>query len=122
MAFQDKLASMSKKPAAKFDDPEDELTQPPHNEPDGDEGYIDELMGKSIEGNEEASPFQGDPLEGALVNAGFQVTPEQLMQIQSILQPKPAPAAKPAMGGAPAGAAKPPFIGADASKKPGLMG
>lgn len=123
MALNDKLSAMMKKkpaaaPAGKYDDPTDELTQPPHNEPDADEGYVNDIMGKDIMGESEV-PFQGDPLEGALIDAGYEVTPEQLMQIQSIL--KPAPAAPKAPVGAAPGAAKPPFAGQDKTKPAGMV-
>ncbi len=106
-------------PRMMFDDPRDEMTQPPHAEPEGDESYIDDIMGKDLEGGDEDLFGKESPLESALVDAGFKVTPDQLSQIEAILAKPPAkPEAqpgKPPLGGLakpPSAPVKPPMGGA----------
>jgi hypothetical protein len=85
-----------------FDDPMDELMGSTEQEPDGDESYIDDVMGQDLEGGDEEL-FKESPLESALGKAGFNATPEQLSQIEQILAKKPG---KPGAG-APTGGAVP---------------
>lgn len=102
-----------KKPAM-YDDPSDELTKGPHAEPDEDESSIDDLMSQDFSESDDEL-FKESPLESALIDAGFKVSPDQLSQIEAILNK---PAAKPGAPEAP-GAAKPPLPGA---KPPTAMG
>lgn len=77
-----------------YDDPKDEMTKGPHAEPD-----FDEIMSQDIESPEESPEDlfggeEGGDLASALKSAGYNATPEQLSQIESILgQPKPMEAA-----------------------------
>ncbi len=72
-----------------------------------DTSYIDDIMGQDLEGGEEDLFGKESPLEAALIDAGFKVSPDQLSQIESILA-KPAPkpgeglAGKPPVGAGPA--------------------
>ncbi len=92
---------MSSKPVQ--DDLEMDLTSP-HEEPDTDtdEDLMESLSSKDIFGAESDDVLGGgNPLEDALMEAGYNITPEQLTQIEAILKPK-APAAGGPMGlGAP---------------------
>jgi len=94
----------------------DDIGKPPHAEPDFGDEELDGIMSQDITapapGGSEDVLGGGDPLESALTDAGFKVTPEQLTQIQAILKPVAAPKA-PMMG-----AGKPPMGGA----VPGAMG
>lgn len=104
--------------------------KPPMGKPaplpgDEDSSYIDDIMGQDMEGGEEDILGKESPLESALLDAGFKVSPDQLSQIESILN-KPAgapeaPGAKPPLPGL-GGAAKPaPKLGGavPAGMKPG---
>jgi hypothetical protein len=79
---------------------------------DEDEG-LDDLMSQDFSESDDEL-FKESPLESALIDAGFKVSPEQLTQIESILNK---PAAKPEAPEAPG--AKPPVPGA---KPPSAMG
>ena len=104
-------APMSKKP--KFDMGGEDIGETPvKGGGDFDDEEIDGIMGQDITNPMGAGSDDvlggGDPLESALTDAGFAVTPEQLTQIQAILKPAKPPmmgAGKPApaMGGATAG-------------------
>lgn len=89
-----------------YDDPMDELGGSTEAEPDGDESYIDDIMGQDLEGGDDEL-FKESPLETALTKAGFTATPEQLTQIESILAKKPGAAGgasgKPTGGAVPTG-------------------
>lgn len=87
---------------------------------DMDDEELDGIMSQDITapspGGSEDVLGGGDPLESALTDAGFKVTPEQLTQIQAILKPVAAPKAPmlgagkppmPPMGGAVPGAMNP---------------
>jgi len=83
-----------------YDDPTDEMMKGPHAEPDEDESYIDDVMGENLEDDDEEL-FNESPLEQALKDAGYNVTPDQVSQIEGILKGgggKP-PMGKPPMGG-----------------------
>lgn len=90
MVFPMKPAA--KKPlSAMIDDPSDDVGQPAHAEPEGDEQPVDEmdsLMGQDIGGKKPGEEIVGgqSPLEDALVGAGFQVSPDKLAKIQAILE------------------------------------
>jgi hypothetical protein len=105
-----------------FDDPEDEMAQGPHPEPDGDESYIDDLMSQDMSESDDEL-FKESPLESALIDAGYKVSPDQLSQIEAILtKPPEAPKAPGAEELPPAG--KPPMPGAGpkpVSKMGGLV-
>lgn len=73
---------------------------------DEDESYIDDIMGQDLEGGEE-DLLKESPLESALIDAGFKVSPDQLSQIEAILTKPAAPMAKPPMGGLPTPPAAP---------------
>lgn len=96
------MAGDMKKPVQ--DDLEMDLTSP-HSEPDTDtdEDLMDSLSQKDIFGGEESEDVLGgsNPLEDALMGAGYQVTPEQLAQIEAIVKAKPAMGAKAPMGAVP---------------------
>jgi hypothetical protein len=97
-----------KKPAM-YDDPTDEMLKGPHAEPDDDESSIDDLMSQDFSESDDEL-FKESPLESALIDAGFKVSPEQLTQIESILNK---PAEKPGAPEAP---------GAPGAKPPSAMG
>lgn len=80
-----------------FDDPKDEMPKAPKMESEGDGSYIDDIMGEDIEGGEEGeSPFgKEDPLEEALVSAGFKLDPAALEQVRAIVEKAKAPAMEP---------------------------
>jgi hypothetical protein len=67
-----------------IDDPADEMAGSTAAEPDGDESYIDGIMGQDMMGGEGDMGAQ-DPLAEALTTAGFEVDPDKLAQIQAIL-------------------------------------
>ena len=78
---------------------------------DEDEG-LDDLMSQDFSESDDEL-FKESPLESALIDAGFKVSPEQLTQIESILNK---PAEKPGAPEAPG--AKPPVPGAPGAKPP----
>jgi hypothetical protein len=111
MPFPLKKPNVPGKPGM-YDDPTDEMLKGPHAEPDEDESSIDDLMSQDFSESDDEL-FKESPLESALIDAGFKVTPEQLTQIESILNK---PAAKPEAPEAPG--AKPPLPGAPGAKPP----
>lgn len=108
-------AKVAKKPLM-IDDPSDDMGAP-HAEPEGDESYINDIMGKDIMKGAPEAEDMGEPLEMLLVDAGYKVSPEQLDQIKAIIGspmgakgPVKAPGAG-AAGGAVPSAAKPNELG-----------
>lgn len=90
-----------------YDDPMDEMAGSTAEEPDGDESYIDDIMGQDLEGGDDEL-FKESPLESALTKAGFNATPDQLSQIEAILAKKPEKAGAAGMdAGKPTGGAVP---------------
>jgi hypothetical protein len=93
---------------------QDEMTKGPHSEPDED---IDSIMSQDITSPEDNPDdlfgSDGSPLASALEGAGYNATPEQLTQIESILG-KPG-AATPSLG------AKKPAMPMPGGAVPGAM-
>lgn len=107
MAFPPKKTSKFGKPAKPLmlDNPEDEAIGAPAGEPDGDESYIDDVMGADIMGLAGDEDAMGNPLEELFAQAGIPITPEKMSRIQAILdEPEKGPQKAPGMGAKGAGA------------------
>lgn len=101
--FPPKKPGMDKnKPLMLGDDPADDVGKPPHAEPDGDEGGLASLMGEDITQAGDEPLVDENPLKGALDEAGFDASEDQLARIEAILKEPSKPAmdksAKPMAG------------------------